>query len=82
MIKIVNESILFFLRFLSQNSLWKLSTFCEYKGIYSSVCEEYEKSVFIQIGHSGNSTSQLERVVSLSHELTVWPDCLFFPVVL
>ena len=57
MIKIVDESILFSLGFLSQNSLWKLSTFCGYKGIYSSVYEECEKSRFIQTEHSGDSTS-------------------------
>ena len=57
MIKIVDESILFTLGFLSQNSPLKLFTFRGYKSIYSSVCEECEKSVFIKIGHSGNSTS-------------------------
>ena len=45
--KIVDESILFSLRFLSQNSFWKLSTFHVFKSIYSRVCEECEKSVFI-----------------------------------
>ena len=80
--KIVNESILFSLGFLSQNSLWKHSTFRGYKGIYSSVCVECEKSVFIQTGHSSDSTSRLERVASLSRELTAWPDCLFCPVML
>ena len=60
MIKIVDESILFSLGFLSQNSLWKLSTFHGYKRIYSSVCEECEKLGFIQTGHSGNSASRLE----------------------
>ena len=34
----------FSLGFLSQNSLWKLSTFLGYKGIYSRVYEEREKS--------------------------------------
>ena len=67
----------FSLGFLTQNSLWKLSTFRGYKGIYSNVCEEYEKSGFIQIGHSGDSSSQLEQVASLSHKLTAWPDCIF-----
>ena len=43
MMKIVDESIFFSLGFLSQNSPWKLSSFHEYKGIYSSVCEECEK---------------------------------------
>ena len=32
--KIVDESILFSLGFLSQKSLWKLSTFRGYKGLY------------------------------------------------
>ena len=57
MIKIVDESILFSLGFLSQNSLWKLSTFHGYKGIYRSDSEECKKLVFIQTGHFGNSTS-------------------------
>ena len=35
--KSVDESILFSLGFLSQNSLWKLFTFRGYKGIYSGV---------------------------------------------
>ena len=77
MIKIVNESILFSLGFLSQNSLWKLSTFCGYKGIYSSVCKECKKSVFIQTGHSGDSVTRVERVASLSRELTTWLDYTF-----
>ena len=47
----------FFLGFLSQNSLWKLSTFNGYKGIYSSVREECQKSFFYKIGHSSNSLS-------------------------
>ena len=72
----------FSLGFLSQNSLWKLSTFRGYKGIYSSVCEECEKSVFIQTRHSGDSVSRVERVTSLNRELTAWPDCTFCPVVL
>ena len=72
----------FSLGFLSQNSLWKLFTFCGYKGIYSGVYEECEKSYFNQIKHSGNSTSRLERVTSLSHELTAWLNWKFFPIVL
>ena len=43
--KILDESILFSLGFLFQNSLCKLSTFHGYKGIYSRVYEECEKSV-------------------------------------
>ena len=54
--KTVNESILFilfyfiFLWFISQNSLSKLSTFHGYKGIYSRVYKECEKSFFIEQG--------------------------------
>ena len=63
----------FSLEFLSQNSLWKLSTYCGYKDIYSGVCEECEKSVFIQTRHSGDSVSQVGR----SRELIARPDCQF-----
>ena len=38
------------LGFLSKNSLWKLSTFREYKGIYSRVSEEYEELVITKQG--------------------------------
>ena len=55
--KTVDESILFilfyflfYLWFISQNSLSKLSTFHGYKGIYSRVYEEYERSFFIEQG--------------------------------
>ena len=82
MSKIMDESILFSLGFLSQNSLWKLSTFHEYKGIYSSVCEECEKLVFIQTRYSSDSVSRVEQVTSLSHELIAWPNCTFCPIVL
>ena len=58
--KIMDESILFF----SRISLSKFSTFRGYNGIYSSVCEECERSSFIQTRHSGDSTSLLERVAS------------------
>ena len=44
--KIVDESILFSLEFLSQNSLWKLSTFNGYKSIYSRVYKEYKRLGF------------------------------------
>ena len=55
MIKILDESILFSQGFFFQNSLQKLSTFCGYKGIYSRVCEEYEKSFFYKTGGSSDS---------------------------
>ena len=45
----------FSLGFLSQNSLWKLFTFHGYKGIYSRVHEEFEKTFFCKIGCSGDS---------------------------
>ena len=59
MSKIVDESIYFSLGFLSQNSLWKLFTFHGYKGIYSRVHEECEKSLFCKTGHSGDSVSRV-----------------------
>ena len=45
----MDESILVF----SRVSFWKLSTFHGYKDIYSSVCEECERSFFYKTGHSG-----------------------------
>ena len=72
----------FSLGFFSQNSLWKLSTFRGYKGIYSKVYEECEMLGFKQTRHSGDSASRLERVMSLSRELTAWPDWKLCPVVL
>ena len=55
----------FSLGFLSQNSLWKLSTFCGYKGIYSGVYEECEKSV---------STKQ--GILGMSREFELRVNCL------
>ena len=43
------------LGFLSQNSLWKTSTFRGYKGIYNRVHEGCEKTFFCKTGCSGNS---------------------------
>ena len=56
----MDESILFFFRV----SLWKLSTFRGYKDIYSSVCEESEKSFFYIIRHSGDSVLRVGQVAS------------------
>ena len=46
------------LGFLSQNSLWKLSIFRGYKGIYSRVREEREKTFFCKTGCSGDSLAK------------------------
>ena len=45
----MNQSC-FSLGFLSQYSLWKLSTFRGYKGIYNRVCMECEESVTTKQG--------------------------------
>ena len=50
MMKIVDKSILFFSRVF----LWKLFTFRGYKGIYSRVPEECEKSFFCKTGCFGD----------------------------
>ena len=44
--KSVDESILFSLGFLSQNSIWKLSIFRGYKGLYIVGCVWNAKSQF------------------------------------
>ena len=58
--------------FLSQSSLWNLFTFRGYKGIYSRVHEEYEKSFFCKTEHSGDSLAS-----GMSCELTARPNCQF-----
>ena len=68
----------FSLGFLSQNSLWKLSTFRGYKGIYSRVYEECERSFFIEQGilatrpHDWNESRAncLARLEVLSYSAT------------
>ena len=60
--KIVDESILFFSRVsLSKFSLEVNLYISGYKGIYSRVYEESEKSCFNQIGHFDDSTSRMEQ---------------------
>ena len=66
-------NFVFSLVFLSQNSLWKLSKYRGYKGIYIIRWEGMWKVSFSQIGCSGDLTSRLGWVASSSHELTVWP---------
>ena len=52
----MDESILFSLGFLSQNSLWKLSLNRGYKGIYIVRWEGMWKVIFCQTGCFGGST--------------------------
>ena len=68
----MDESILFSLGFLSQNSLWKLSLNREYKGIYIVGWEGMWKVSFSQRGCSGDLTSRLGWVASSSCEQTAW----------
>ena len=71
----------FSLWFISQNSLWKLSTFCGYKGIYSRVCEECEKLFFCKTRVLATHL-RLWQVASFICEITDWPNCPFCSVVL
>ena len=77
----MDESILFSLGFLSQNSLWKLSLNCGYKGIYIVGWEGMWKVRFSQTGCFGDLTSRLGWVASSSCEQTTWPAWDFCPVV-
>ena len=54
----------FSLGFLSQNSLWKLSIFCGYKGLYIVGWERYEKSQFFP----NRVVWRLGLATGLSHE--------------
>ena len=65
----------FSLGFLSQNSLWKLSTFHGYKE-YLYWSEKGMRRVIFFI------TERTSQVASPSRELTEWPDWTFCPVVL
>ena len=77
----MDETILFSLRFLSQNSLWKLSLNRGYKGIYIVGWEGMWKVIFCQTRCFGGLTSRLGWVPSSSHEQTAWPAWDFCPVV-
>ena len=77
----MDESILFSLGFLSQNSLWKLSLNHGYKGIYIVGWEGMWNVIFCQIGCSGYLTSRLGWVASSSCEQTAWPARKFCPIV-
>ena len=71
----------FFLGFLSQNSLRKLSQNRGYKGIYIVGWEGMWKVRFSQTGCFGDLTSWLGWVVSSSRKQTAWPAWDFCPVV-
>ena len=77
----MDESILFSLGFLSQNSLWNLSLNRGYKGIYIIGWEGMWKVRFSQAGYSSDLTSRLGWVTSSSREQTAWPAWDFCPVV-
>ena len=70
----------FSLGFLSQNSLWKLSQYRGYKGIYIIGWEGMWKVSFFQTGWSGDLASWLGWVASSSRELTAWPAWDFCPI--
>ena len=69
----MDESILFSLGFLSQNSLCKLSLNRGYKGIYIVGWEGMWKVRFSQIRCFGDLTSWLGWVASSSRKQTAWP---------
>ena len=68
----------FFLGFLSQNSLWKLSTFRGYKGYLYWSEKRMQRVNFSITEWSGDLALQLDWVASSSRELTastVWDFC-------
>ena len=69
----------FSLEFFSQKFFWKLSTFHGYKGIYSRIREEYEKSFFF---YKTKAFWRLSLVSEMSREITARPDYTFCSVVL
>ena len=72
----------FFLGFLSQNFLWKLSIFPGYKGyLYWSEKGIRRVSFFITLW-TGDLASWLDWVVGPSREVTEWLVWTFCPVVL
>ena len=77
----MDESILFSLGFLSQNSLWKLSLNRGYNGIYIVGWKGMWKVRFSQTWWSGDLTSRLGWVASSSREQTAYPTWDFCPVV-
>ena len=72
----------FSLGFLSQNSLWKLSTFRGYKGYLYWSDYGMRRVSFSKTEWTGDLASRLDWVASSSCELTEWPVWTFCPVVL
>ena len=72
----------FSLRFLSQYSLWKLSTFRGYKGYLYWSENEMRRVRFFKIKLAGGLDSRLDWVKNSSREVTERPVCTFCHVVL
>ena len=72
----------FSLGFLSQNSLWKLSTFRGYKGYLYWGENGIWRVRFYKIELAGGLDSRLDWVASSSREVTEQLICTFCPVVL
>ena len=70
------------LGFLSQYSLWKLSTFRGYKGYLYWGENEMRRVRFFKTELAGGLDSWLDWAASSSHEVTERPVCIFCPVVL
>ena len=72
----------FSLEFLSQYSLWKLSTFCGYKGYLYWGENGMRRVRFFKIELASDLDSQLDWVASSKREVTKQSVCTFCPVVL
>ena len=72
----------FSLGFLPQNSLWKLSTFCGYKGYLYWYVHGMWRVSFSQTEWTCDLASWLDWVASPSCRLTEWPNWTFCPVML
>ena len=68
--------------FLSQNSLWKLSLICGYKGYLYWGERRMWNVRFFKTGLARGLASRLDWVARSSREITIWPVVLFCPVVL
>ena len=77
----MNQSY-FTLGFLSQNFLWKLSFFCEYKGYLYWGEKRMWNVRFFKTGVARSLASQFDWVMRSSRAITERPVVLFCPVVL